>query len=159
MKAKVALLLLVVPLAAVAGCGINVESRPLSDQHPASARAGEPSYTPPPNLLSGEVPPTELREGPQEHRHEGHGAAAPAPLKPYPLPTCLVGGEELGKMGKPEVLGFEGREIKFCCAACVGTFRKDPAKYLKILDELDRREKTPEKKAAPDHEHEHEEKR
>ncbi|MES2438447.1 MAG: hypothetical protein V4584_05255 [Verrucomicrobiota bacterium] len=52
---------------------------------------------------------------------------------PYPLETCLVSGEKLGEMGKPVVIEHEGREIRFCCKACVPDFQKDPAKYLAKL--------------------------
>jgi len=58
-----------------------------------------------------------------------------SPVQPYPLTICLVGGDELGKMGDPEVLVYEGREIKVCCGACVASFKEDPARYLKVLDE------------------------
>lgn len=69
-------------------------------------------------------------------------------LKPYPLDTCVVSGEKLGEMGKPVVIGYEGREIKFCCADCPKTFKKDPAKYLKKIDEA--AAKKSEKNAAGD---------
>jgi YHS domain-containing protein len=70
--------------------------------------------------------------------------AAPAvpAKKPYPLTTCLVSDEKLGEMGKPFVYDHKGREVQFCCKNCKKDFLKDPAKYLKILDEA-------EKKAAP----------
>ena len=55
--------------------------------------------------------------------------------KPYPLKTCVVSGEKLGEMGKPVVYVHEGREIKFCCKDCIKDFKKDPAKYMKKLDE------------------------
>lgn len=55
--------------------------------------------------------------------------------KPYPLDVCVVSGEKLGEMGKPVVMEYEGREVKFCCADCPKTFKKDPAKYVKKIDE------------------------
>ena len=58
-------------------------------------------------------------------------------VKPYPLSICLVGGNGLSKMGKPEVIVHEGREIKLCCDDCVAQFKKDPANYLKVLDEAE----------------------
>ena len=62
--------------------------------------------------------------------------AATAKPKPYPLKTCVVSGEKLdGDMGKPYVFTHEGREIKLCCKSCLKDFKKDPAKYLKKLDE------------------------
>jgi YHS domain-containing protein len=54
---------------------------------------------------------------------------------PYPLDTCVVAGGKLGSMGKPVTLVHEGREVKFCCAACEPKFKADPDKYLKKIDE------------------------
>ena len=48
---------------------------------------------------------------------------------------CIVSGDKLGEMGKPYVFKHEGREIKLCCKDCKKDFDKDPAKYLKKLDE------------------------
>jgi YHS domain-containing protein len=63
-------------------------------------------------------------------------------LKPYPLKTCVVSGEKLGEMGEPYVWEYQGREIKFCCKGCVKDFKKDPAKYIKILEEAEAKAKT-----------------
>jgi hypothetical protein len=59
----------------------------------------------------------------------------------YPLDTCTVSGDKLdsGPMGKPKDYvysepGKPDRLIRFCCGDCVSDFKKDPAKYLKILD-------------------------
>ena len=49
--------------------------------------------------------------------------------------VCVVSGDKLGEMGKPYVFKHEGREIKLCCKDCRKDFDKDPAKYLKKLDE------------------------
>jgi YHS domain-containing protein len=56
-------------------------------------------------------------------------------LKPYPLKTCIISGDKLGEMGDPFVYAYEGREIKFCCKGCLKDFKKDPAKYVKKIDE------------------------
>ena len=56
-------------------------------------------------------------------------------LKPYTLKTCVVSGDKLGEMGDPFVYAYEGREIKFCCKGCLKDFKKEPAKYLKLIDE------------------------
>ena len=58
-----------------------------------------------------------------------------AKAKPYPLKTCLVTGEKLDAMGKPYVFVHEGQEIKLCCKGCLKAFKKEPAKYLKKIDE------------------------
>ena len=83
-------------------------------------------------------------------------AADPAPAKPpttkpaYPLTTCVVSGEKLGEMGKPFVIRHDGREVRLCCEGCQDDFKKDPAKYLKKIDEAAKRPATqPSKKAEP----------
>ena len=53
----------------------------------------------------------------------------------YPLNVCPISGEKLGEMGDPVVKEYEGREVKFCCKNCVGTFEKDLKSSFKILDE------------------------
>ena len=62
----------------------------------------------------------------------------------YPLTTCVVSGEKLGgDMGKPVIIIYKdpkikndpGREVRFCCPDCVKDFKKDPAKYLKRIDD------------------------
>ena len=65
-------------------------------------------------------------------------SAVDAP-KPYPLKTCVVSGEELGSMGKPVVHTHEGRQVQFCCKSCLPKFQKDPAKYLKKLDDAEKK--------------------
>ena len=53
----------------------------------------------------------------------------------YPLDTCVVSGEKLGGMGDPVKYDYKGREVRFCCQGCVKTFEKEPAKYLKKIDD------------------------
>ena len=62
-------------------------------------------------------------------------------LKPYTLKTCIVSGDKLGEMGDPFVYAYKGREIKFCCKGCVKDFNKDPAKYIKLIDEAEAKAK------------------
>lgn len=59
----------------------------------------------------------------------------------YPLKTCVVSGEKLGEMGKPYVYQHEGREVRFCCKGCLKDFQKDPAKYLKKMEEEAKKQK------------------
>jgi hypothetical protein len=63
-----------------------------------------------------------------------------AKAKPYTLKTCIVSDEELGGMGKPFVFEHEGREIKLCCKSCQKDFKKDPAKYIKKLEQAEAKE-------------------
>lgn len=53
----------------------------------------------------------------------------------YPISTCAVAGKTLGSMGAPFVHIHEGRQVKFCCKACLPAFKKNPAKYLAKVDE------------------------
>ena len=61
--------------------------------------------------------------------------------KPYTLKTCIVSGEKLGEMGKPFVFTHEGREIKLCCPDCQKDFKKNPAKYVKKIEEAEAKAK------------------
>ncbi|MFT3868691.1 MAG: hypothetical protein QM715_09340 [Nibricoccus sp.] len=65
---------------------------------------------------------------------------AAADTAAYPLDTCVVSGEKLGEMGTPidyihKEEGKPDRLVRFCCKMCIGKFKKDPAKYLKLIDE------------------------
>jgi len=62
-------------------------------------------------------------------------------LKPYTLKTCVVSGDKLGEMGDPFVYAYKGREIKFCCKGCLKDFNKNPAKYIKMIDEAEAKAK------------------
>lgn len=59
----------------------------------------------------------------------------------YPLKTCVVSDEEIGgSMGEGidyvyKQDGKPDRLVRFCCKDCRKDFDKDPAKYLKLLDE------------------------
>jgi YHS domain-containing protein len=61
--------------------------------------------------------------------------------KPYPLKTCVVSDEKLGEMGDPYVFTHEGREIKLCCKSCLKDFKKEPAKYIKKIEEAEAKAK------------------
>ncbi|MCA9299308.1 MAG: hypothetical protein KDA28_09590 [Phycisphaerales bacterium] len=61
------------------------------------------------------------------------GEAASGPTYPYTLPGCPVGGP-LGSMGEPIVKVYDNREVRFCCASCVGKFEADPARYWGEID-------------------------
>jgi hypothetical protein len=61
---------------------------------------------------------------------------------PYPLSTCVVSGEKLGggDMGPPvdyihKEEGKPDRLVRLCCKGCIKDFKKDPAKYLKMIDD------------------------
>ncbi|MDQ3023073.1 MAG: YHS domain-containing protein [bacterium] len=51
---------------------------------------------------------------------------------PFYLAECPVKGIKLGD--EPEVLIYEGRELRFCCTGCVAKFEADPQKYISEID-------------------------
>ena len=60
----------------------------------------------------------------------------------YPLDICVVSGDKLegGSMGGPvdyvyKQEGKPDRLVRFCCKNCIKDFKKDPAKYLKKIDD------------------------
>ncbi len=55
--------------------------------------------------------------------------AEDAKTKPYPL------------MGKPYVFTHDGREIQLCCKSCLKDFNKEPAKYVKKIEEAEAKPK------------------
>jgi YHS domain-containing protein len=69
--------------------------------------------------------------------------------KPYILKTCIVSGDKLGEMGDPYLYVYAGREIKFCCKGCLKDFNKEPAKFVKKIEEAEKKLKATNKNAAP----------
>lgn len=61
--------------------------------------------------------------------------------KPYPLKTCVVTDEEIGKDPdmKPHVFTYKGQEVKLCCKGCLKDFEKDPAKYTKKIEDAQKK--------------------
>lgn len=55
-------------------------------------------------------------------------------IKLYQLKTCIVSNEELGSMGDYIRFVYQNQEIKVCCKPCIKKFKKNPKKYLKLLD-------------------------
>ena len=62
-------------------------------------------------------------------------------VKPYILKTCIVSGDKLGEMGDPFVFKYENREIQFCCKGCLKDFKKEPAKFIKKIEEAEAKTK------------------
>lgn len=92
------------------------------------------------------------------HNGKAHGkerAAAESPLSDsmakakatYPLSTCVVSGDKLegGDMGEAidyvhKEAGKPDRLVRLCCKKCIREFKKDPAKYLKLIDDASAKE-------------------
>ena len=141
--------------AAFGGCSVSpAPLLTIPEGHPAGAESREAPYTPPPNPFKQEVPATMPpgQKEQQDHSQHEHGQAKAPEKKPYPLDVCIVSGEKLGSMGDPVVLKHEGREVRLCCPGCIDKFKKEPAKYLKKLDEAEKKKQpADEKKKHEDH--------
>jgi hypothetical protein len=58
----------------------------------------------------------------------------------YPLKKCLVSDEDLGSMGDAVAhvhreAGKPDRVVFVCCEGCIDDFKKEPAKFLKKVDD------------------------
>ncbi len=76
----------------------------------------------------------------KDHKHD-KTEHKDAKAKPYPLDKCIVSDEKLGEHGKPYVFTHEGQEIKLCCKDCVKDFKKEPAKYMKKIEDSNKTRK------------------
>ena len=56
----------------------------------------------------------------------------------YSLDFCVVSGNDLNDEDTdmiPFTYEYEGIQIVFCCKPCLPKFKKDPAKYMAIIEE------------------------
>ncbi len=53
--------------------------------------------------------------------------------KTYPLKKCVVSNDPLGEHGKPVKVTYEGTDVYLCCKDCLKDWKKDPAKYVKMV--------------------------
>jgi YHS domain-containing protein len=68
-------------------------------------------------------------------RAEDTNSTAATPPKPDKLTTCPVSGEKLGEMGKPFTFVYQGQEVKLCCSGCKKDFDKNPAPFIKKIQD------------------------
>lgn len=52
----------------------------------------------------------------------------------YPLNTCVVSGDTLGRMGEPVDYVWGNRLVRLCCSGCIAALNKDPEKYLEMIN-------------------------
>lgn len=121
---------LVVALAVVVGCNEKPK--------PPKAPTTEPVQAASPDV--GKSPATTGHMAGHEAMTMGESPAAAAPGAPAPAAAgteivqklCPVTGDPID----PKVyIDHNGRRVYFCCSACEPTFKKDPDKYLKIVDD------------------------
>jgi YHS domain-containing protein len=48
---------------------------------------------------------------------------------------CPVSGDKVGQGMEKATYEYEGKIYNFCCAVCIGDFKKDPEKYIKKVEE------------------------
>ena len=61
--------------------------------------------------------------------------------KSYPLTKCPVSNDKLGEHGKPIKVTYEGTDIYLCCKDCLKDYKKDPAKYAKMVKDAEAKNK------------------
>ena len=88
-------------------------------------------------LRCGEVTGDLLEDDADDADAPDHDHAVEAGGDDYPLDVCVVSGLSLDAMGGPVSYDHEGREVRFCCAACVPDFEDDPERYLAKLDDAE----------------------
>jgi len=88
-------------------------------------------------LMAGMILAVALAVVPPASRADDAGSTGSAQAKPKPdmLTTCPVSGDKLGEMGKAYVFVYQGQEVRLCCPNCKKDFEKDPAKYLKKIQD------------------------
>lgn len=84
--------------------------------------------------VAGREPGMEHDESAQPASNDGATGGVQAWTDPYPLDTCPISGQKLGSMGDPVVKKYNGREVRFCCAACIGEFEGNKATYWGEID-------------------------
>jgi YHS domain-containing protein len=74
-----------------------------------------------------------FKKNPDQYVKKVDDAYIAAQLASYPVTHCIVETDEkLGPDGTDMLYGT--RLVRFCCKKCPREFRKDPAKYIAILD-------------------------
>lgn len=54
---------------------------------------------------------------------------------------CPISKKPVDVMGEPLQYEYEGKIYNFCCAMCLKTFKKNPEKYIKIIEEMMKEER------------------
>ena len=64
---------------------------------------------------------------------------------------CPISGETVGAMGPVVKYEYKGKIYNLCCAGCLSTFKDDPGKYVKIIEESMSQQTMP----VESHDHDH----
>ncbi len=98
-----------------------------------------------------------FQKGPSKYIAKLNEAAIAKQKPTYPLDTCVISGNKLGEMGKPDEVVIGNRLVRLCCPGCEKSMNKDPLKSLKTIDEAAKKKTAQTKPAsvkdAPTHQH------
>lgn len=67
------------------------------------------------------------------HMHSGHSHAQEAEPVDVGNEICPVTGEKINEKTKATYT-YEGKIYNFCCPMCINDFKKDPEKYIDIIN-------------------------
>lgn len=84
--------------------------------------------------LADETEKAEFLKDPAKQLRALDKATIEKQSKDYPLKTCPVSKDELGAMGESKDLVIAGRLIRLCCARCEKDVRKEPSKFIAMID-------------------------
>jgi YHS domain-containing protein len=74
----------------------------------------------------------EFKKSPDKYMKQMADQGIAAEPIPHPQTTCPIMG---GKINKEVYTDYKGKRIYFCCKGCPETFKKNPAGYLKKMEE------------------------
>lgn len=75
-----------------------------------------------------------FEQHPEAYMNRMDKAIIASELPDYPLETCVVRGDSLGKMGEPVDYVYDNHLVRFCCKGCIKAFEKEPDKYTAIIE-------------------------
>lgn len=85
--------------------------------------------------LADESEKAEFQKAPAKYLAVLNKAVVDAQGKDYPLTQCLVSKDKLGEMGKTDDVVIAGRLVRLCCGSCEDEVKKNPAKFVAMIDE------------------------
>lgn len=75
----------------------------------------------------------------RDHEHMGsmmgHMASETSSAVEVGNKICPVSGEEIEKMGTTAQYEYKGKIYNFCCTGCIEEFKKDPEKYIDVVEQ------------------------
>ena len=85
--------------------------------------------------LGADTEKAEFQKDPAKYLGALNAAVVAKQSKDYPLKACPVSNEELGGMGEAKDVVIGGRLVRLCCGKCEKDVRKNPAKFIAMVDD------------------------